>query len=34
MKRVLVGDIEADGLLNTATKVHCCVLKDIHSGQV
>jgi hypothetical protein len=27
-------DIEADGLLDTATKIHCIVITDLDSGQV
>lgn len=34
MKRVYVGDFEADGLLREATKLHCAVFKDIHTGQI
>lgn len=34
MKRVCIGDLEADGLLPTATRVWCGVFKDIASGEV
>ena len=34
MKRVVIGDLEANGLLREATKVHCGVFKDISSGVV
>ena len=27
-------DIETDGFLDTATKVHCIILKDIDTNQV
>jgi DNA polymerase I-like protein with 3'-5' exonuclease and polymerase domains len=30
----LVFDIEADGLLNTITKVHCLVAQDVETGEV
>jgi len=33
-KRICIGDLEADGLLNTATKIHCGVFKDINTGEV
>ena len=33
MKRC-VGDLEANGLLTQADKVHCCVLKDIDTGEI
>ena len=32
--RILFGDLEADGLLDTATKVHCGVFKDKTTGEV
>ena len=32
--KILFGDIEADGLLDTATKVHCGVFKDKDTGEV
>ena len=32
--RICVADLEADGLLDEATKVHCGVFKDIRSGEV
>ena len=34
IQRVYVGDIEANGLLDTATKLHCAVFKNIYTGQV
>ncbi len=34
MKRIFVGDIEADGLLNEATKIHCAVFKNITTGEI
>ena len=34
MKRKCVADLEADGLLGTATKVWCGVFKDIETGEV
>lgn len=33
-KRVCVGDMEGNGLLDTITKIHCCVLKDIETKEV
>lgn len=33
-KKVCVGDLEADGLLVTVTKVHCGVFKDIKTKEV
>ena len=33
-KRVCVGDMESNGLLDTITKIHCCVLKDIETKEV
>jgi len=30
----LIGDIETDGLLDTATKVHCLVLQDAETEEV
>jgi hypothetical protein len=30
----IVGDIEADGLLDTITRVHCAVFKDIDSKMI
>lgn len=32
--RICIGDLEADGLLPTATKVWCGVFKDIQTGEV
>ena len=32
--RIYVGDIEANGLLSTATKLHCAVFKDIETGKI
>lgn len=32
--RILFGDLEANGLLDTATKVHCGVFKDKDTGEV
>ena len=32
--RVCVGDLEANGLLDSATNVHCGVFKDIRTGEV
>lgn len=32
--RIVVGDLEANGLLDTATKVHCGVFKDINTGEL
>lgn len=32
--RVCVGDLEANGFLNQATRVHCGVFKDIETGEV
>lgn len=32
--RFYIGDLEADGLLDTATKIHCGVFKDINTGEV
>ena len=32
--KILFGDLEADGLLDTATKVHCGVFKDKDTGEV
>ncbi len=34
MKRIVIGDLEANGLLDTATTVHCGVFKDIETGEV
>lgn len=34
MKRVYVGDCEANGLLPTATKMHCAVFKNIYTGEI
>ena len=31
--RVLLFDMEADGLLDTVSKVHCCVVKEMVSGR-
>lgn len=32
--RVCIGDLEANGLLDTVTKIHCGVFKDIRTGEV
>lgn len=32
--RICIGDLEADGLLQSATKVHCGVFKDIVTNEV
>lgn len=32
--KIFIGDLEANGLLDVATKVHCGVFKDIESGNV
>lgn len=32
--RVGLFDLEANGLLDTVTKLHCCVVKDKHTGEV
>ena len=32
--RILFGDLEANGLLDTATKVHCGVFKDKETGEL
>lgn len=32
--RICIGDLEADGLLNTATRVWCGVFKDIRTNEV
>lgn len=32
--KICVGDLESNGLLPTATKVHCGVFKDIQTGEV
>lgn len=34
MKKICVGDLEANGLLDKATKVHCGVFKDISTQEV
>lgn len=34
MQRVYVGDLEADGLLDTATQVWCGVFKNVDTGEV
>ena len=34
MKRIVIGDLEANGLLREATRVWCGVFKDIETGQV
>lgn len=34
MQRVVIGDLEANGLLPTATRMWCAVFKDINTGQV
>jgi len=34
MKEVLIFDIEADGLLDTVTKIHCLVTKNYHTKEV
>lgn len=33
MKSVFIGDLEANGLLDTVTKIHCGVFKNIHTGE-
>jgi len=32
--KICIGDIEANGLLDTATKLHCAVFKDITTGRI
>jgi len=32
--RIGLFDLEANGLLDTATKLHCCVVKDKNSGEI
>ncbi len=32
--RILVGDIEANGFVGVADRVHCCVLKDINTNEI
>lgn len=32
--RICVGDLEANGFLNVATKVHCGVFKNIETGEI
>ncbi len=32
--KICVGDLEADGLLDSATRVWCGVFKDINTGEV
>jgi hypothetical protein len=34
MKRICVGDLESNGLLNNVTRLWCAVFKDINTGQV
>jgi DNA polymerase I-like protein with 3'-5' exonuclease and polymerase domains len=34
MKKIVIGDLEANGLLREATKVHCGVFKDITTNEV
>lgn len=34
MERVWIGDLESDGLLDTATKVWCGVFKNINTGEI
>ena len=34
MTRVFIGDLEANGLLDTATVIHCGVFKNINTGDV
>lgn len=34
MKKICIGDLEANGLLREATHVHCGVFKDITTGEV
>lgn len=34
MKKIVIGDLEANGLLRQATKVHCGVFKDINTGEI
>lgn len=34
MERVWIGDIEANGLLKQATKLHCAVFKNVNSGEI
>jgi len=33
-KHVVSGDLEANGLLNQATKIHCGVFKNLHTGEI
>lgn len=32
--KICVGDLEANGLLDSATKIHCAVFKDIQTGDL
>jgi len=31
---IWIGDLESDGLLDTVTKVHCGVFKNLHTGEI
>ena len=32
--RILVGDLESNGFVGVADRVHCAVLKDINSNEM
>ena len=34
MARVCIADLEADGLLDVATRVHCGVFKDVKTNEI